>query len=73
MYNFELNDENIENWVVKNDFEIEYKLDIPHNNTIKVNAYNCYCIIKIHDFKLGDTFNKTFTITEAIFRLHASV
>lgn len=51
VYNFELNDKNIENWIVKNDFEIEYKLDIPHNYTIKVNAYNCYYIIKkIHDF-----------------------
>ena len=51
VYNFELNDKNIENWIAKNDFEIEYKLDIPHNYTIKVNAYNCYYIIKkINDF-----------------------
>ncbi len=51
VYNFELNDKNIENRIAKNDFEIEYKLDIPHNYTIKVNAYNCYYIIKkIHDF-----------------------
>ena len=51
VYNFELNDKNIENWIAKNDFEIEHKLDIPHNYKIDINAYNCYYIIKkINDF-----------------------
>jgi 2-polyprenyl-3-methyl-5-hydroxy-6-metoxy-1,4-benzoquinol methylase len=46
LYNFELNDANLENCILNNGFEIEHKLDIPHNYEVNVNAYNCYYIIK---------------------------
>lgn len=46
LYNFKLNDENLEKWILNNGFKIEYKWDIPHNYLVNVNAYNCYYIIK---------------------------
>ncbi len=46
LYNFELNDSNLEKWILSNNFEIVYKLDIPHNYLINTNTYNCYYIIK---------------------------
>ena len=46
LHNFELNDSNLENCILNNGFEIEYKLDLPHNYKMNVVAYNCYYIIK---------------------------
>jgi hypothetical protein len=46
LYNFELQDKELEKCILNNDFEIEYKLDIPHNYKVNVDAYNCYYIIK---------------------------
>jgi SAM-dependent methyltransferase len=46
LVNFELNDQKVEKFIFKNNFEIELKLDIPHNYPSKVEAYNCYYIIK---------------------------
>lgn len=44
--NFDLNDSELENYILKNNFEIEYKIDLPHNYSVNVDAYNCYYIIK---------------------------
>ena len=46
LYNFELNDKNLESCILNNGFEIEYKLDLPHNYLVNVAAYNCYYIIR---------------------------
>ena len=46
LYNFELNDKNLESCILNNGFEIEYKLDLPHNYIVNVDAYNCYYIIR---------------------------
>lgn len=46
LYNFALNDKNIEKWLLTNACEIEYKMEIPHNYSIDVKAYTCYYIIK---------------------------
>jgi len=49
LYNFELNDKGLEKCIADNGFEIEYKLDLPHNYLVNVAAYNCYYIIKKND------------------------
>jgi SAM-dependent methyltransferase len=46
LHNFELNDKDLESCILNNGFEIEYKLDLPHNYKVNVVAYNCYYIIK---------------------------
>jgi len=51
LYNFMLNDVRLENFITEHDCEIEYKLDIPHPYKVKVDAYNCYYIIKTKEKK----------------------
>jgi hypothetical protein len=46
LYNFDLNDKEIENCLLNNNFEIELKLNIPHNYSLNVEAFSCYYIIK---------------------------
>ena len=45
LVNFKLNDNDFEEQILKANFEIEFRLEIPHNYPMQVEAYNGYYII----------------------------
>ena len=45
LVNFKLNDNDFEQQILKANFEIEFRLEIPHNYPMQAEAYNGYYII----------------------------